>query len=189
MAKVYEFLANGTEEVEALTVIDVLRRAGVDAVMVSTTGSDTFSSSHNIEVKCDVKIEDCDFSDADMLLIPGGMPGSTNLLAHEGVLKAVAEHAAKGKKYGAICAAPMVLGHLGLLDGKKATCYPGFEDTMKGATPTGDVYTIDGNCITGCGPAATLPYSYAILEMLGMKAEADQLREGMMFNRLMGIGC
>ena len=92
---------------------------------------------------------------------------------------------AAGKKIGAICAAPQVLGDLGLLQGKRATCYPGFEVKLDGADYTADLFTIDGNIITGKGPAATLPYSYAILEMLGAKDAAEALREGMVYNYLM----
>lgn len=185
MIKVYEFVANGSEEIETLTVVDVLRRAGVCCQTVSITGTKEVEMSHGVKMECDLTIEDADLSDADMLLLPGGLPGATNLNDHEGVRAAIMKQAEAGKKYGAICAAPLVLGGLGLLKGKKATCYPGFEDQMTGAEYTADVYTIDGNVITGCGPSATLPYAYAILEMLGEKEKADALREGMMFNRLM----
>ena len=184
MAKVYQFRADGTEEIEALTTIDVLRRGGVEALMVSITGSEYITSSHGIEIKCDMTIEEADLRDADFLLLPGGLPGSTNLLEHTGVREALMKQAADGGRIGAICAAPMVLGDLGLLRGKRATCYPGFEKYMDGADYTEDIFTVDGNVITGCGPAATLPYAYAILEMLTDKETADGLREGMMFNRL-----
>lgn len=185
MIKAYEFIANGTEEIEALTVVDVLRRAGVDIKTVSINDTEEVVMSHGTKMTCDLAFADADLSDADMLLLPGGLPGAYNLNDHEGLREALVKHAKAGKKYGAICAAPLVLGGLGLLEGKKATCYPGFEDQMIGATYTADVYTVDGNVITGCGPAATLPYSYAILEMFGLNQEADALREGMMFNRLM----
>ena len=185
MAKVYEFLANGTEEVEALITVDILRRGGVDVKMVSTTGSEYIESAHGIVIKCDQMLEDSDFSDADMLLLPGGQPGTTNLLNHEGVRKAISAHYAAGKKIGAICAAPMILGDLGILKGKKATCYPGCENGMIGAEYTRELYTIDGNIITGEGPAATFPYAYAILEMLADKQIAERLKEGMVFNHLM----
>ncbi|MBQ0072916.1 MAG: DJ-1/PfpI family protein [Prevotella sp.] len=185
MAKVYEFIANGSEEIEALTVVDVLRRAGIDIKTVSITGTEEVELSHGVKMKCDTTIEAADLSDADMLLLPGGLPGATNLNEHEGVRQAMLRQYQSGKKVGAICAAPLVLGSLGILQGKKATCYPGFEDQMTGAEYTKEIYTIDGNVITGEGPAATLPYSYAILEMLGEKTAAENLREGMMFNHLM----
>ena len=186
MAKVYEFLANGTEEIEALITVDILRRGGIDVKMVSITGSEFIESAHGIVIKCDEMIEDSDFSDADMLLLPGGMPGSTNLLKHEGVRKAVSAQHAAGKKIGAICAAPMVLGDLGILKGKKATCFPGCENTLIGAEYTHELYTIDGNIITGEGPAATFPYAYAILEMFADKQTVENIKEGMRFNHLMG---
>ena len=108
MAKVYEFIANGTEEIEALTVVDVLRRAGVDIKTVSITGSNEAVQSHGVKIQCDTTIESADFSDADMLLLPGGLPGATNLNDHEGVRKAMLSQYESGKKLGAICAAPLV---------------------------------------------------------------------------------
>lgn len=129
MAKVYEFLANGFEEIEGLAPVDILRRGGVEIKTVSITGSEWVETSHGVTVKADLKFEDiADFDDADMLLLPGGMPGSTNLKAHEGVCQALLKQHAAGKRIGAICAAPLVLGSLGLLKGRKATCYPGFEN-------------------------------------------------------------
>ena len=185
MAKVYEFIANGTEEIEALTVVDVLRRAGVECTTVSINDTEEVTMSHGVRMTCDTTIGKADVSDADMLLLPGGLPGSTNLNDCEAVRQALIRQAEAGKKIGAICAAPLVLGGLGLLKGKRATCYPGVETQMTGAEYTQELFTIDGNIITGEGPAATLPYSYAILEMLGKGKEAEQLKEGMMFNHLM----
>ena len=185
MAKVYEFMANGTEEIEALTVVDVLRRAGVECVTVSIYDTEEVLMSHGVRMICDTTIDKADFSDADMLLLPGGMPGSTNLNDCEAVRMAMLKQYESGKKLGAICAAPLVLGGLGILKGKRATCYPGVESQMTGAEYTRELYTIDGNIITGEGPAATLPYSFAILGMLGKSQEAEQLKEGMMFNHLM----
>lgn len=184
MAKVYEFIADGTEEIEALTVVDVLRRAGVEILTVSINDTEEVTMSHGVRMLCDTTIANADFSDADMLLLPGGMPGSTNLNDCAAVRDAVAGMAEQGKKIGAICAAPMVLGGLGLLQGKRATCYPGCEGNMPGAIYTQELYTIDGNIITGKGPAATLPYAYAVLEMLGKAKEAEALREGMVYNYL-----
>lgn len=185
MAKVYEFIANGGEEIEALTVVDVLRRGGVDIKTVSITGSEYAEMSHGVTIKCDLTFEEADLSDADMLLLPGGMPGAANLLQHEGVREAMLRQAAEGKKVGAICAAPMVLGDLGILKGKKATCYPGFEDKLIGAEYTHELVTVDGNVITGEGPAATLPYSYTILGMFASEETVNALKDGMMFSHLM----
>ena len=120
MAKIYEFLANGFEDIEGLAPVDILRRGGIDVVTVSITGSEFVETAHGITLKADAIFEDVDFSDADMLLLPGGMPGSANLNAHNGVREVLVKHNEAGKRIGAICAAPMVLGSLGLLDGKKA---------------------------------------------------------------------
>lgn len=185
MAKVYEYIANGTEEIEALTTIDVLRRAGIEVVSVSINDTAEVTMAHGVRMTCDTTVAEANVNDADMLLLPGGMPGATNLNDCEALRSAVKKHYDQGKKVGAICAAPLILGGLGILQGKRATCYPGFENQMTGATYTKELFTIDGNVITGEGPAATLPYAYAILEMLGKGKEAEQLKEGMMFNHLM----
>lgn len=185
MAKVYEFLANGFEEIEGLAPVDILRRGGVEVKTVSVTGSEYAQSSHGITVKADMMIENADFSDADMLLLPGGMPGSTNLNAHEGVRKALEVQYAKGGKIGAICAAPMVLGSLGMLRGRRATCSPGFEKYLTGAEYTHELFTVDDNIITGEGPAATLPYAYKILSMFVGNAEVKKLEQKMQYEHLM----
>ena len=185
MAKVYEFLADGFEEVEGLAPVDILRRGGVDVKTVSVTGTEYVETSHGITVKADLRIEDADLSDADMLLLPGGLPGATNLRDHAGVCAALKAQAAKGGRIGAICAAPLVLGGLGLLEGRRATCYPGFEKYMTGADYPRELFTVDGNIITGEGPAATLPYSYAILRMFKGDDVVASLQEGMMYNHLL----
>ena len=120
MAKVYEFLANGFEEIEGLAPVDILRRGGVDIKTVSVTGTEWVETSHGVTIKADLKFEDiASFEDADMLMIPGGMPGSTNLNEHEGVRQALIVQHKAGKRIGAICAAPMVLASTGILEGKK----------------------------------------------------------------------
>lgn len=188
MAKVYVFLADGFEDVEALIPVDVLRRGGVEVVTVSTTDFPLVESAHGVNIEADLQFEQCDFADADLLMLPGGMPGAANLYAHEGVCKAVCNQAAAGKKVSAICAAPaVVLAQLGLLEGKKATCYPGFEQALKdaGATYTADLVTVDGNITTGEGPAAAFPYAYELLSQLVSKEVSDQVAEGMRFKHLM----
>ena len=181
MAKVYEFLANGFEEVEGLAPVDILRRGGVDIKTVSVTGSEYVETSHGITIKADLTIENTDLSDADMLLLPGGLPGATNLRDHEGVCAALKAQAAKGGRIGAICAAPLVLGHLGLLEGRYATCYPGFEGELKGATYTAQLVTVDGNVVTGKGPAAAFEYAFTLLSILKGEKVVSDLRKGMMF--------
>ena len=186
MAKVYEFLANGFEEIEGLAPVDILRRGGVEVKTVSVTGDLMVETSHGITVMADLLFEDTDLSDADMLLLPGGMPGSKNLNAHEGVRAAVMAQAKKGGRIGAICAAPMVLGGLGLLKGKRATCSPGFEVYMDGADYTAELFTVDGNIITGEGPAATLPYAYRILSFFIPEEDVRTLQRKMQFLHLIG---
>jgi 4-methyl-5(b-hydroxyethyl)-thiazole monophosphate biosynthesis len=188
MAKVYVFLADGFEDVEALIPIDVLRRGGVDVVTVSTTEFPLVESAHGVNIEADIQFEQSDYSDADLIMLPGGMPGASNLFEHEGVCKVVMNQFAAGKKVAAICAAPaVVLAQLGVLDGKKATCYPGFEKALEetGATYTGDLVTVDGNITTGEGPAAAFPYAYELLTQLVDKNTSDQIAEGMRFKHLM----
>ena len=178
------FLANGFEEVEAITPVDIMRRAGLDVRTVSIYDSPMVTGAHKVPIQTDMVFCQVDFSQVDLIVLPGGLPGSTNLNAHEGLREALVKHYESGKRIAAICAAPMVFGSLGLLEGKRATCYPGCESTMTGAEYTKQLVTIDGNIITGEGPAAAFPYAYAILEIFAGKAVADQLREGMMFNHL-----
>lgn len=187
MAKVYEFLANGFEEIEALAPVDILRRGGVEIQTVSITGNEWVETSHGVTVKADLVFEKVNsFDDADMLLLPGGMPGATNLNVHEGVKKVLLDQNAAGKRIGAICAGPMVLGGLGLLKGKKATCSPGFEKYLTGAEYTATLFQEDGNIITGEGPAATLPYSYRILGYFADEDEVKKLQLKMQYAHLMG---
>lgn len=187
MANVYEFLANGFEEIEGLAPVDILRRGGVDIKTVSITGSEFVETSHGVTVKADLKFEDvADFNDADILLLPGGMPGSTNLNAHEGVKAALKKQFEAGKRVGAICAAPMVLASCGILDGKKATCSPGFEQYFNASTTyTGELIQEDGNVITGEGPAATLPYAYKMLSYFIGEDAVKDLETKMQFTHLM----
>jgi 4-methyl-5(b-hydroxyethyl)-thiazole monophosphate biosynthesis len=185
MAKVYEFLATGFEELEALAPVDILRRGGQEVITVSVTGSLFVESSHGVTVKADLLFEDTDLGDADLLLLPGGMPGSKNLNVHEGVRAALTSHAAKKRLIGAICAAPMVLGSLGLLQGRRATCSPGFEIYLTGAEYTAELVTEDGNIITGEGPAASMPYAYALLARFIDEQAVTTLKGKMQFLHLM----
>lgn len=184
MAKVFELLAEGFEEIEALMPVDVLRRGGVDVLTVSISSERAVKGAHGVVVEADFVFDEADFESADMLLLPGGMPGAANLDAHTGVRKLLTDHANKGKRIGAICAAPMVLGRLGLLKGRDATCYPGFEKYLEGANATGELYVIDGNIITGKGPAAAFNYSLAILSLLCGDQVAEQVGLGMGSNWL-----
>jgi 4-methyl-5(b-hydroxyethyl)-thiazole monophosphate biosynthesis len=188
MKKAYMFLANGFEDVEALIPLDVLRRGGVEIKTVSITGTELVESSHGVKMVADLLFEEADLQDADLLMLPGGMPGATNLNDHEGVKQALVAQATAGKMISAICAAPLVLGGLGLLKGKRATCYPGFEQTLTGADYTAELCTVDGNIVTGEGPAAAFPYAYTLLAMLTNKDTSNQIAEGMRFVHLMTDG-
>lgn len=186
MAKVYVFLANGFEDVEALIPVDVLRRGGVEVVTVSVAGdSQVVETAHKVQVVADAMFSECDFSDADLLMLPGGMPGASNLNEHEGVRQALLRQAAAGRRVAAICAAPLVLGGLGLLRGKRATCYPGFEHTLEGATYTGDLCTVDGMVTTGEGPAAAFPFAFSLLSQLVSDDVSRQVAVGMRYAHLM----
>lgn len=153
---------------------------------MSITGKREVQSSHGITILADTTFEEGGrFDDADILLLPGGMPGSTNLNAHDGVRDAIRRQYESGKRVGAICAAPMVLGSLGILKGKRATCSPGFEKYMTGAEYTGELFTVDGNIITGEGPAATLPYAYKILSFFIGEEKSRVLQAKMQYAHLM----
>jgi len=174
--KVYMFFADGFEEIEALTSIDLLRRAGVDAVMVSVKGELMVVGSHDIKVTVDELFKDDieEYSDGDMLILPGG-PGHAKLMGHEGIRELLFEYRNKNKKIAAICAAPSILGMNGLLKGKKATCFPGYEDKLLGATVTNDKVVVDGNIITSRGMGTSMEFALAIVEELLDKAQADDL--------------
>ena len=188
MKKVYVFLADGFEDVEALIPIDVWRRGGVDVTTVSISDFPLVNSAHDVNIEADIMFEQGEFDDADLIFLPGGMPGATNLFEHKGVCKTVVDQHMAGKKVAAICASPaVVLAPLGILEGKKATCYPGFEQALDqaGAKYTGDLVTVDGNITTGEGPAAAFPYAYELLTQLVDKQTSDQIAEGMRFKHLM----
>ena len=181
MIKVYEFLATGFEEVEALAPIDILRRGGIDAQTVIITGQRTVVGAHGVGVESDILFEEVkDFEQAALLILPGGLPGATNLRDHAELCRVLSAHAAAGKDLAAICAAPLVLGHLNLVEGKRATCYPGFEKFLTGATYTRELVTVDGHIITGAGPAAALPFGYTLLARLRDAATADTIQRQML---------
>ena len=161
---IYVFLATGFEDIEALAPVDIMRRAGLPVETVSVTGAEIVESAHAVGIKADRLLADIDFGKADMIVLPGGLPGSTNLDACTPLTKAIASHFAAGKPIAAICAAPLVFGHLGILKGKKATCYPGVEGELAGATYTAAIVEQDGNIITGKGPAAAFEFGYTIVD-------------------------
>ena len=168
---VYMFLANGFEETEAIGCLDVLRRAEVETKTV-TIGSKTVKGSHGIIIEADMDADDLDFDTIDGVILPGGMPGTTNLQADERVINAVKFCAENGKLVAAICAAPMILGQLGILKGKKAVCYPGFEEYLEEAEIDLSLVAIDNNIITAKGAGASMLFGARIADWF--KAGAGQ---------------
>lgn len=176
----YVFLADGFEEVEALATVDVLRRCGIEVQTVSISYSEEVTGAHGIIVKADKVLDYSMLQDADFLILPGGLPGATNLRDCEALQDVLKQHAAKGGNLAAICAAPMVLGGLGLLEGKEATCYPGFEKYMIGAKPGSLPVVQDGNVITGKGPAFAFAFGLKIAEAIKGKEVARDVAAGML---------
>ncbi|MDF2472463.1 MAG: hypothetical protein K0R21_245 [Anaerocolumna sp.] len=175
MKKVYIFLADGFEEVEGLTVVDLLRRAGIETCMVSITGTKEITGSHNIRVIADQLFEETDYNDAKMLILPGGMPGTKHLGEHKGLVNLLCEFHKKGNLISAICAAPSVLGKNHILQGRKVTSFPGYEDQLIGAEYTGNKVEKDSNIITSKGLGTALDFSLAIIETIINKETADKI--------------
>lgn len=165
MNKVLVLLADGFEECEALLVVDILRRAKMEVETVSISDSLTVTSSHKVSVQADTTIDKADFDGAEMMVLPGGMPGTNNLAANPVVVEQCRRFAA-GKRLAAVCAAPSVLGGLGLLEGKKAIVYPGFEDKLIGAKISRKNVVTDGNITTGQALGASIPFALEIVRVL-----------------------
>lgn len=179
--KIYMFLADGFQETEAIAPLTIIRRTPIELCTVSISDNFLVKSSEGVTVKADCLFSECDFGDADMLVMPGGMPGSSNLRDFKPLQQVVLAHHAKGKPLAAICAAPMVYGNLGLLDGVTATCYPGCDASLGNANVTRNLTEVDGLFITGKGPGAALHFGFAIVEYLLGKAAADEVKAGMMW--------
>lgn len=174
------FLAEGFEEMEAMFPLDIMRRGGLNVKTVSVTGNKTVVSSHRVPVVADELIENLSEEDIEMIVLPGGMPGATNLDAHAGLDKLIRSFAAAGKPMAAICAAPLVYGKRGLLKGKKATCYPGFDQYLEGAEYTGNMVEITDNFILGKGPGAAPAFGFAILEKIAGAEKVQEVKKGML---------
>ena len=172
---IYVFLAEGFEEIEALAPLDLMRRAGL-AVTTVGVGGLFVTGAHGITVKSDM--EDRDYADnaPDMIFLPGGMPGTLNLGASPVVQAAIRSATQTGAYLAAICAAPSILGDLGLLQGKEATCYPGFEDRLTGATLSDRRVVRDGNVITAAGMGVAMEMGFCLIELLCGTAKAEELR-------------
>lgn len=181
MSKVCVFFGTGYEEIEALTVVDILRRQGIETQMVSVMGEMTVTGSHQIPVVMDSLIEEVDFSKVDVLVLPGGLAGTKNLEACELLMEQVDAFAASGKTVCAICAAPSILGHRGLLKGKKAIAYPGFEDQLEGAQVIYEAAVQDGNIITGRGMGCSIAFALKIVEYLAGEEASDAMAEKIVY--------
>lgn len=180
MKKVFVFLAEGFEESEAVLPIDILRRAGISVQTVSVTGNRIVTGAHQIPVQADLLFEEGNFSEGEMLVLPGGMPGTRNLQAHEGLAKLIFRYAEKGRYLAAICAAPLVYGQLGLLEGKKAICYPGFENELKDAVIIHDKVVRDGHFITSAGPGTAMQFGLTLAAILAGDEVAENVAKGML---------
>ncbi|MBQ7531158.1 MAG: DJ-1/PfpI family protein [Paludibacteraceae bacterium] len=165
----YLFLDNGFEEIEALTTVDLLRRANIELTTVSMTGAKQVTGAHRITVLADKLFDDCNFADAEMLILPGG---PTHLETHQNLCDLLIKHNAENKLIAAICAAPSVLGRLGILEGKQATCYPGFESFL-GESYIGGLVVESKNVITAKGPGLSSDFAFCIIEKLAGSEIAD----------------
>ena len=176
MKKVIVFIANGTEEVEVLTPVDYLRRAGADVTFAGVPEKECVGS-HGIAITADKAARDCVGGDFDMVVLPGGLPGTLNLENDENVQKILKKAYDADKFVAAICAAPSVLGKAGMLTGKKATCYPGFEEHLIGAEYIKAPVVTDKNAITSCGAGAAGEFAYALIMALYGEEKSEQIRK------------
>ena len=176
---VYVHFADGFEEIEAVAIVDVLRRGDIETVMVSITGNKVVTGSHNIPLVADMLFEDADYSKCEMIVLPGGGPGTMILKAHAGLAAEIMAFAENKKYLAAICAAPRIFGKLGILNGKKATCYPGLEEKLLGATVLGDRVVVDGNIITSRGAGTAIEFGLALVGILKGKELAVELGKKM----------
>lgn len=181
MAKVYLFLAKGFEEIEALAVVDLLRRAEVEVCMVSITGKLKVIGAHGITVLAEKLYEKMDASDGNMLILPGGQPGTTNLGEYEPLTELLKAWDKENKRIAAICAAPIVLGGLGLLVGKRATCYPGLEAQLTGADAVTDRVVTEGNITTSRGVGTTIPFGLELIRLLVNEATAEEIKAAIIY--------
>ena len=182
MAKVAVILADGFEEIEALTVVDVLRRANIVCHMIGFEARVT--GSHDIQVQAD-RVFDGDLSEYDMLVLPGGMPGSAHLRDNEQLIAELQKFVQVGKKVAAICAAPIVLNRAGLLKDKEFTCYDGIQEQIDDGHYRKETVVVDGHLTTSRGPATALAFAYNLVEQLG--GNADALREAMLYRDVFGL--
>ena len=180
--KILIHLATGFEEIEAITVIDVLRRANLDVKSVSVTGTLNVTGAHNIQVVADQLFEEADYLNATMIILPGGMPGSSNLMNHKGLTAELIKFNSSKKNIAAICAAPMILGSLGMLQGRNAVCYPGFEPKLTGAKIHQVPVARDEHIITSRGVGTALDFAHEIVSLLKGKSSAEELKNALLIS-------
>ena len=178
MKKVILFLADGFEDCEAVVTTDLLRRAGIDVKTASVMSNRKVKSAHDIIIMADIMAEDADFAGADMIILPGGGVGTENLKKNALVREKCLDFA-KDRMVGAICAAPTVLGSIGLLKGRRATCYPGCEPELEGAQTVPETVVVDGNIITGRSPGAAYAFALEIIRQLEGEACAAEVKAGL----------
>ena len=181
MSKIGIFMADGCEEIEGLTVVDIARRAGIEIDTISITGQKKVTSSHKVTFETDTTSEEADFSSYDGIVLPGGMPGTLHLCENETVKRVIREYAGDGKLVAAICAAPSVLGQEGLLEGKNAVCHPGFEEKLTGANVCFEPVMRDGNIITGRGMGTAIPFALEIVRYFADDAAVDKVKTGLVY--------
>lgn len=180
MKKVTLFLANGFEETEALGTVDILRRAQIPVETISISDDKTVTGAHNVSVIADKTFQETDFSEVEMLVLPGGMPGAKNLNENKALKELITKFNDEGKQIAAICAAPIVLGELGLLKDKRATCYPGFEAELIGAQITGENVVVDGNITTGRGPGLVFEFALRLVEQIAGLKTRQEVQNGLL---------
>ena len=181
MKKAYIFLAEGFEEIEAITTIDILKRGGIDIQMISITDNKIVKGAHEIPVECDNLFNESDLSNGSILILPGGMPGTRNLQKYKPLEELINKYHEDGKYIAAICAAPVILGGLGILKGKNATSYPGFEEELTGANLSKEKVVKDGKIITSRGPATAIPFALKVLETLSDEDNSSTVSSGLLF--------
>lgn len=182
MAKVGVFMADGCEEIEGLTVVDILRRAGIEVETISINGTDCVTSSHKVKFFTDTKEQLADYAAYDGIVLPGGMPGTLNLKANDTVQRVIREFFAQGKLVSAICAAPSILGEAELLKGRKATCHPGFEESLIGAEYVEQPVAVDQNTITSRGMGTTIPFALEIVRYFMDDAAVAKVCQGLVYS-------
>lgn len=172
-------LADGFEEIEALTPVDMLKRAGLEVKTVGVSGKIAVGS-HGIPVVCDITPNEVDLSEVSMAIFPGGMPGSLNLDASSFTNEVIESISTRGGRLAAICAAPLIFGRRGLLVGKRATCYPGFESELRDAECTGEAVVTDGNITTARGMGVALEFSKELISLMLGKEKASEISKAIM---------